>query len=230
MIQRQPDRMLKTVRNIAFAACGFATFLQCNSKGSETPVIHYEVVSAGQVSDSLSAHMPYYKQDLKDWKSVYAACLLIHFSPMLFTWGCKQISELAGSAISTCEISISKSPWLTLPPMAICSMSWRLTRREIVVPGLTSTKICRMNFIVSWSASWDLQPMFPIWLIWSIRIRSVLLFPQWLIIPSGPTHSWVYLEGHRILLYSNSKEYWQHRETPYWFVREWFSASTANFI
>jgi hypothetical protein len=67
--------MLKTVCYIAFAACCFTTFLQCNSKGSETPVIQYEVVSAGQVSDSLSAHMPYYKEDLKDWKSVYAACL-----------------------------------------------------------------------------------------------------------------------------------------------------------
>jgi hypothetical protein len=67
--------MLKTIRHIVFAFCCFTIFLQCRSAAPEAAVIHYEVVNAGLVSDSLSAHLPGYQDDLKHWKSVYAACL-----------------------------------------------------------------------------------------------------------------------------------------------------------
>jgi hypothetical protein len=79
--------MLKTIRHIAFAFCCFTTFLQCNSKGSEAPNIHYEIVNSGMVSDSLSAHLPSYPDDLKHWKSVYADCLHDSVFPDAFYLG-----------------------------------------------------------------------------------------------------------------------------------------------
>ena len=78
--------MQKTICYVAFALC-FSSFLQCTSKGPETPVIHYEVLPAALISDSLSAHMPDYPNDLKQWKSVYAACLHDSVFPNAFYLG-----------------------------------------------------------------------------------------------------------------------------------------------
>ncbi len=88
--------MLKSIRRIAFALISCVIFLQCSSKDPEEPVIHYEVVNAGLVNDSLSSHLPSYKDDLQIWKSVYNDCLHDSVFPNAFYLGLQTNLAIGG--------------------------------------------------------------------------------------------------------------------------------------
>jgi len=66
--------MLKTTSQIIIIIFSFAVFVQCHSSRAK-PTIHFEVLNAGRVTDSLSAHQANYKEDFSLWKTVYGDCL-----------------------------------------------------------------------------------------------------------------------------------------------------------
>jgi hypothetical protein len=58
---------------IAFVLC-VIVFAGCNTTTDKTEM-HYEVLSAGIINDSLSNHHPGYKDDLILWKTAYEHCM-----------------------------------------------------------------------------------------------------------------------------------------------------------
>jgi hypothetical protein len=62
------------------------TFARCHT-APEKKAIHFEVLEAGPVNDSLSAHRPNYREDFIQWKSVYEQCMHDTLFPNAFYLG-----------------------------------------------------------------------------------------------------------------------------------------------
>jgi hypothetical protein len=66
--------MLKTACHILVLFFCLHALVQCRSTPAKSSM-QYGVVSANIITDSLSAHLPDYKDDFNAWKSVYTDCL-----------------------------------------------------------------------------------------------------------------------------------------------------------
>jgi hypothetical protein len=72
--------------SVIFIVLSFFTLLRCHSKPEQT-AMHFEVVNADKITDSLSAHLINYKEDFTHWKSVYEHCLHDTLFPDAFYLG-----------------------------------------------------------------------------------------------------------------------------------------------
>jgi hypothetical protein len=79
------DDIKKNCR-VIFIVLFFFTLLRCHSKPEQT-AMHFEVVNADKITDSLSAHLINYKEDFTHWKSVYEHCLHDTLFPDAFYLG-----------------------------------------------------------------------------------------------------------------------------------------------
>ena len=66
--------MINRISYLLLILLSSVIFLQCHSKPAENPM-QYELVNADQVTDSLSAYWPNYKEDFSQWKTVYENCV-----------------------------------------------------------------------------------------------------------------------------------------------------------
>lgn len=78
--------MLKRDNQLILLFFCVITFMRCHST-PEKKEIHFEVVEAGPVNDSLSAHQANYKEDFILWKEVYETCIHDSLFPDAFYLG-----------------------------------------------------------------------------------------------------------------------------------------------
>jgi hypothetical protein len=74
MLAAKTILMIKRISHIICVLLSSLFFIQCHSKPEEIP-LHYELVNADKVTDSLSAHWPNYQDDFTQWKTVYENCV-----------------------------------------------------------------------------------------------------------------------------------------------------------
>src|SRR6266404_3516912 len=78
--------MLKINNLLILAFLCVITSLRCHST-PEKKEIQYEVLEAGTINDSLSAHQANYKKDFIQWKEVYENCIHDSLFPDAFYLG-----------------------------------------------------------------------------------------------------------------------------------------------
>src|SRR5882672_7158285 len=66
--------MLTRASQLILFLFSFIAFVRCHST-PENIEIHYSIVDAGMVTDSLSVHQADYKENFGQWKAVYERCL-----------------------------------------------------------------------------------------------------------------------------------------------------------
>ena len=78
--------MLKRANQLILYLFCVIAFVRCHST-PEKKGIHFEVLDAGPVNDSLSGHQTNYKEDFIQWKAVYERCLHDTLFPNAFYLG-----------------------------------------------------------------------------------------------------------------------------------------------
>ena len=83
--------------------------VRCHTAPEEKK-IHFEVVGAATANDTMGAHLPDYKEDFSQWKTVYEQCMHDSLFPNAFFLGLQENLGI-GSVCNQVEQNISKESW-----------------------------------------------------------------------------------------------------------------------